>query len=160
MLVNQEYNIEKFIKENNFNYFGEIKNIKHTMKSGKHRGEARLTCNYTQTLSSYTNEVDMVYLWILEEDNIQKIVYAGETGKTVLERWEKGHRGAFIKNPMRPKQKKLWDMLQRSKTIKVKVYAKYAKQQQIMGESVSLRHAEEIAIINKFNPELNYSSSQ
>jgi len=126
------------------------------------------------------NQTDMIYLWVIPKEDKKKIIYVGETRNSVKHRWNQ-HERAFtellnqlgrIRNETlnkvriiqllnndgnnRKKQRQFLTLMTgHDAPESVYVYAKKAKQQEIMGVNVSLRHAEEQAIMDKFDPKLN-----
>jgi|APSaa5957512535_1039671.scaffolds.fasta_scaffold70912_2 hypothetical protein len=131
-------------------------------------GKFHLNDNLVE-FSTNNMDKDIVYLWATETSN--EIVYVGETKGTFKSRGhlgtctkktKKGFKGAIgsldnISNDIiKDKQGKYYRGLSVLLKEDIVVYIKSASTLNIMGKDISLRHAEELAIDNIFEPRLNH----
>ena len=95
-----------------------------------------------------------VYMWVLEQNRIpNKILYIGRAGKTLKDRCAQ-HFGGFKGGSKSGERnaKEIVDKL-KVKGASIGVYSRHSRQITIFQKKISLSHAEEAALIQKYKDE-------
>jgi len=159
-LMNEEN--EFLMTENDnlkFEKIGSILQKLHKFKSGKRMDDEIFSPEFEndEDKAEIAMQKKICYAWFLKKDTKYFLLYVGQTSQTFEKRFNSGHRAACRERELSKKNFRFMHILDilDLEADEVQVWVRKSDEIELFDKTVSLRKAEEDALIERFNPYLN-----